>query len=203
MATVSLLCTRIGSFSTTTATSKRAAKKQKVLWSKQQLLTCSFLFLYISLPSLHDCDLKLPQATFYGGHKHKPTNFSFSLNLVAVPKNSIPGKFTNIWDFTPIGIIATKFEKLRSLLNSDVLMLSSCEKDLCISKWRRWLTLYNESVFRGALSPRSFLNWPTLRMPCHFSFWSGGRSSDVTGLKKFGTDTGYQVLINTISSEPK
>ena len=120
VATVSLLCTRIGSFSTMTATSTRAAKKQKVLWSKQQLLTCSFLFLYISLPSLHDCDLKLPQATFYGGHKHKPTNFSFSLNLVAVPKKSIPGKFTNIWDFTPIRIIATKFEKQRIFFNSDV-----------------------------------------------------------------------------------
>ena len=42
------------------------------------------------------------------------------LNLVAVPKNSIPGKFTNIWDFTPIGIIATKFEKQRIFFNSDV-----------------------------------------------------------------------------------
>ena len=42
------------------------------------------------------------------------------VNLVAVPKNSIPGKFTNIWDFTPIGIIATKFEKQRIFFNSDV-----------------------------------------------------------------------------------
>ena len=28
-------------------------------------------FLYISLPSLHDCDVKFPQVTFRGGRKHR------------------------------------------------------------------------------------------------------------------------------------
>ena len=37
-------------------------------------------FLYkVSLPSLYDCDVKFPQVKFYGGRKHKTTNFSFSL----------------------------------------------------------------------------------------------------------------------------
>ena len=37
-------------------------------------------FLYkVSLPSLYDCEVKFPQVKFYGGRKHKTTNFSFSL----------------------------------------------------------------------------------------------------------------------------
>ena len=32
--------------------------------------------LYISLASLHDCEVKFPQAKFYGGRKLKTTNFS-------------------------------------------------------------------------------------------------------------------------------
>ena len=44
---------------TTTATATRTPKKQKVYLAKQQLCTCSTLFLYISLPSLHDYDLKM------------------------------------------------------------------------------------------------------------------------------------------------
>ena len=55
-------------------------------------------FLYISLPSLHDSDVKFPQVTFRGGRKHRlDYKFLFlPLNLVAVPKNPIPGKFTYI-----------------------------------------------------------------------------------------------------------
>ena len=35
-------------------------------------------FLYISLPLLHDYDMKMPSFTFYGGRKQAITNFSFS-----------------------------------------------------------------------------------------------------------------------------
>ena len=38
-------------------------------------------FLYISLPSLYDCDVKMPNFTFYGGGgdcEQVMTNFSFS-----------------------------------------------------------------------------------------------------------------------------
>ena len=42
-------------------------------------------FLYISLSSLHDCDVKLPNCTFYGGCEHKKAfSFSFFLNLDTV-----------------------------------------------------------------------------------------------------------------------
>ena len=39
--------------------------------------SCTFNFLYISLQWLHDCDIKLPNFTFYGGRKHKTTTFLF------------------------------------------------------------------------------------------------------------------------------
>ena len=35
-------------------------------------------FLYISLPSLHDYGVKIPNFTFYGGRKRATTNLSFS-----------------------------------------------------------------------------------------------------------------------------
>ena len=46
--------------------------------AKQQLCTCITLFLYISLPSLHDYGVKMPDFTFYGGRKQAKTNSSFS-----------------------------------------------------------------------------------------------------------------------------
>ena len=39
-------------------------------------------FLYISLPSLHDYYVKIPNFTFRGGREHKTTLFFFSLNLI-------------------------------------------------------------------------------------------------------------------------
>ena len=45
-------------------------------------------FWYISIPSPHDYDAKMPNFTFYGERKQGTTNFSFwpFLNLSAVPK---------------------------------------------------------------------------------------------------------------------
>ena len=79
-------------------------------------------FLYISLPSLHDYGMKLPNFTFYGGRKQVTmNNFSFLiLHLSGVPKSSTPGKFTNIWQFQRVGINTTRFEKRRIHFRSDV-----------------------------------------------------------------------------------
>ena len=46
--------------------------------AKQELCTCITLFWYISLPSLHDYDLKVPNFTFCGGCEHTRQRFSFS-----------------------------------------------------------------------------------------------------------------------------
>ena len=39
-------------------------------------------FWYISLPSLHDCDVKFPDLMFYGRRKHMTTNFSLSFKTL-------------------------------------------------------------------------------------------------------------------------
>ena len=71
--------------------------------------------LYISLPSLHDYDVK-----FYGGRKQATTNLFLSLNLSAVLKKATPGKFAYTCHFQQIGINATKFEKTGIHFKTDV-----------------------------------------------------------------------------------
>ena len=48
--------------------------------------------LYISLPSPHDKGVKIPNFTFYGGHKQATTNFSFSFKTwMWYPRNQLQG----------------------------------------------------------------------------------------------------------------
>ena len=56
-------------------------------------------FLYISLPSLQDYDVKIPNFTFCGGREQALTNFSvfFFLNLDMVVRNSALEEFACIW----------------------------------------------------------------------------------------------------------
>ena len=76
---------------------------------------CSKLFLCISLPLLHNYDVKMPIFTFYGGRKQKTTEVSFSvfINLDIVLSNSTPGELAYIWKGNWIGIIAMKTERTR------------------------------------------------------------------------------------------
>ena len=79
-----------GALATTAATATRMSKKQWAYWAKQQICTRITLFLYISLPSLHDYNVKMHNFTFNGGRKRATTNFSFSsLNLVWSPRNQL------------------------------------------------------------------------------------------------------------------
>jgi len=48
------------------------------LLSKTTTLQVHRDILYISLPSLHDYDVKMPDFTLYGGRKQATTSFSFS-----------------------------------------------------------------------------------------------------------------------------
>ena len=77
-------------------------------------------FLYISLPSLHDYDVKMPNSKFCGGRKQATTNLFFSLNLSAVLKKSTPGKFAYTCHFKQIRINATKIEKTGIHFKTDV-----------------------------------------------------------------------------------
>ena len=54
-------------------------KKAVGLLRKTTTLHVHHAFLYISLPSLHDYDVKMPNYKFYGGRKQATTNLFFSL----------------------------------------------------------------------------------------------------------------------------
>ena len=68
----------IGSFSNDDGDGNENVEKAIGLWSKTTSLHVPHAFLYISLPLLHDYDVKMPSFTFYGGRKQATTNFSFS-----------------------------------------------------------------------------------------------------------------------------
>ena len=65
--------------------------------SKTTTLHVHHTLLYISLPFLHNFDLKMPNFTFYGEHKQAMMQFySLNLNLDMVHTNSNPVGFTHI-----------------------------------------------------------------------------------------------------------
>ena len=68
-----------GSFSNDDGDGTQDVKKAIGLLAKTTTLHVHHSFLYISLPSLHDYDVKMPNYKFYGGRKQATTNLFFSL----------------------------------------------------------------------------------------------------------------------------
>ena len=68
----------IRSFSNYDGDGNEDVKKVIGLLSKTTALHVHHAFLYISLPPLHDYNVKMPNFTFYGERKQATTNFSFS-----------------------------------------------------------------------------------------------------------------------------
>ena len=95
-------------------------KKAIGLLRKITTLHVHHAFLYISSPSLHDYDVKMPNCKFYGGRKSDDESLFLSLNLSAVLKKSTPGKFAYTCHFQQTGINATKIEKTGIHFKSDV-----------------------------------------------------------------------------------
>ena len=58
LAVAVLVCLNWGPYETTTAKATESSKSNWLRLAKQQLCTCITLFLYISLPSLYNCDVK-------------------------------------------------------------------------------------------------------------------------------------------------
>ena len=69
----------LGSFSNDDGDGNQAVKKAIGLLRKTTTLHVHHAFLYISLPSLHGYDVKMPNCKFYGGRKQATTNLLFSL----------------------------------------------------------------------------------------------------------------------------
>ena len=74
-----LLLKALGSFSNDDGDGKQDVKKAVGLLRKTTTLHVHHAFLYISLPSLHGYDVKMPNCKFYRGRKQATTNLFFSL----------------------------------------------------------------------------------------------------------------------------
>ena len=73
------------------------AAKTIGLICKTTILRVHRAFLYISLPSLHDCDVKMPNFTMYRGSTQAADEISsLFLNLNVVLRNSTFGGFAYI-----------------------------------------------------------------------------------------------------------
>ena len=80
-ARVAMVTPITGSFNNDDGDGSENVKKAISLLSKTTTLHelhVHHAFLYLSLPPLQDYNVKMPNFTFYGGHKQATTNFSFS-----------------------------------------------------------------------------------------------------------------------------
>ena len=71
----------IGRLSNDDGDGKEDGKKAKGLIGKTTTLHVHHAFLYISLPSLHDYNVKVPNFTFCRGREQTATTFFFFLNF--------------------------------------------------------------------------------------------------------------------------
>ena len=116
---IRLLLTK-GSFSNDEGDGKENVIKAIGLLDKKTNMHMHHTFLYISLPSLHDYDVKVPYFTFSGGRKQATTNFLCFSKLKYGPQETNSRTFAHIWHFQQFGINAKNVEKTRIYFNSDV-----------------------------------------------------------------------------------
>ena len=97
---------------------RRQRERQKAIgldWQNKQLCTCITPFLYISLPSLQDYDVKIPNFTFSRGREHKTTtSFFFSWTMIQsfriqLQKNKNKKKSLHLMNWTRWNKPAIKF----------------------------------------------------------------------------------------------
>ena len=98
---------------------------EKVIgWTgKTTTLHVQHAFLYISLSSLHDYNVKMPNFTFCGGRKRATTKFFFlSLNLDMVVRNAASEEFACIilWQSKWVEKIGIEIERTRIHFLADV-----------------------------------------------------------------------------------
>ena len=98
---------------------RRESKKSNSLTRQNKFARASRL-LYISLPSLRDYLVKMPNFTFCEGRKQAMTKFILFMNLDMVNRNSAPEEFACIWQSKWVGIIAIETEKMWIHFSCDV-----------------------------------------------------------------------------------
>ena len=136
---------------------------------KTTFLHVHHAFLYISLPSLHDYQVKMPDFTFSEGRKHAGNHkiFFLFMNLNMADRNSAPEDFACIWQSKQGGIITTETEKMWIHFSSDVFVAVSCRvNSLILTKaWSMqvWMPVVSSSLYfwKSVFSFRvdSILKW--------------------------------------------
>ena len=121
-------------------------KKSNSLTRQTTTLHVHYTFLYISLPSLHDYHVKMPNFMFCEGQKQAMTKFYFSLWPDMVDGNSAPEEFTCIWQSKRVGIIMIETEKMWIHFSCDVFVAVSC----CV--------ILNSLIFTKAWSMQACMN---------------------------------------------
>ena len=86
----------IGTLTSNDSDGNENATKAIGLISKTTILHVHHAFLYISLPSLHDYDVKIPNFTLHRGSTQATTKFPLFLHLAMVLRNSTLGWFAYI-----------------------------------------------------------------------------------------------------------
>ena len=113
----------IGSLSNDDGDVNENGKKAIGLDWKTTTLLVHHALLYISLPSLQDYNVKIPNFTFCGGRKHKTTTFFFfSRTLIQSLRIQLRKKIANIWRTERDGISAIKLEGALLHFLSDVFL---------------------------------------------------------------------------------
>ena len=112
---------------------RRESKKSNSLTRQHNnFARASRFFAYISLPSLHDYHVKMPNFTFCEGRKQAvKKSFFLFMNLEMVERNSIPEEFACIWQSKWVGIITMETEKMWVHSSCDVFVVVSCRRDRC------------------------------------------------------------------------
>ena len=100
-------------------TATRAAKSNWFRLATQLLCTC-ITPRYISLPSLHNYDVKRPSFTLHGGRGQDKTILFLFLNLDTVPLKSTLEEFPNIKQIVWNGERVINFETARIYFQSDI-----------------------------------------------------------------------------------
>ena len=104
---------------------RRESKKSNSLTRQNNnFARASRFFAYISLPSLHDYHVKMPNFTFCEGRKQAMTKFILFMNLDMVDRNSAPEEFACIWQSKWVGIITIETEKMWVHSSCDVFVVS-------------------------------------------------------------------------------
>ena len=74
---------------------ERQNNNRLFIWKKTALHVHHAFFLYISLPSLHDYEVKLPNYTFSGGQEHTQKKKKLRYSLLEVNSTKIHQHFIN------------------------------------------------------------------------------------------------------------